>query len=171
MTLLNQKRVFRKRGEAALKRLENTGFTLIELLMVFIVLGILSQVALIFALDLRTRSYDVMAIADGRNLVTVVRNNFVNLEDVSYEHDPTDGSEIGTEDTAGNPREPVFTLSPGVRARIEVASRSNGIPEDGYFEAFLYHEGGTDDPVPPSGKREFWFIADETSGLYKLPTY
>jgi len=154
-----------------LKRLGNKGFTLIELLMVFIVLGILSQIALVFMLDLRTRSHDVMALADGRNLVTVVRNNFVNLEDVNYEHDPSDGQEIGTVDTSANPREPVFTLSPGVRARIETGSRSNGIPEDGYFEAFLYHEGGTSDPVPSSGKREFWFIADETTGQYKLPTY
>lgn len=139
--------------------------------MVFIVLGILSQIALMFMLDLRTRSHDVMAMADGRNLVTTVRSNFVNLDDVNYEHTPADGSEIGTTDTAGNARPPVFTLSPGVKARIEAGSRSNGIPEDGYFEAFLYHEAGTSDPVPPSGKREFWFIADETTGLYKLPNY
>ncbi len=154
-----------------LKRLGNEGFTLIELLMVFIILGILSQMVLVFTLDLRTRSHDVMALADGRNLVTVVRNNFVNLEDVKYEHDPSDGRDIGTVDTSDNPRDPVFTLSPGVRARIETDSCSNGVPEEGYFEAFLYHEGGTSDPVPSSGKREFWFIADETTGQYKLPTY
>jgi hypothetical protein len=139
--------------------------------MVFIVLGILSQIALVFTLDLRTRSHDLMAVADGRNLVTTVRNNFVNLDDVNYEHNPADGSQIGTTDTSGNPRTAVFSLSPGVKARIEAGSRSNGIPEDGYFEAYLYHEAGTSDPVPPSGKREFWFIADETTGLYNLPSY
>lgn len=155
-----------------LKRFGNEGFTLIELLMVFIVLGILSQMVLVFTLDLRTRSHDLMALADGRNLVTVVRNNFVNLEDVNYEHDPSDGRDIGTVDTSDNPREPVFTLSPGVRARIETGSCSNGVPEDGYFEAFLYHESGSDDPSTSSGKREFWYIADEhAGGHYTLDTF
>jgi prepilin-type N-terminal cleavage/methylation domain-containing protein len=153
-----------------LKSVDNRGFTLIELLMVIIVLGILSQIALLFTLDLRTRSYDVMALADGRNLITVVRDNFIDLEEVDYEHAPSDGSAIGTEDPAGNARDPVFTLSPGVRARIEVGSESTGVPGTSYFEAWLYHENGTDDPVPPSGKREFWFIADETTDHYQLAT-
>lgn len=153
-----------------MKRVGNQGFTLIELLMVIIVLGILSQIALLFTLDLRTRSFDVMALADGRNLITAVRNSFINLDDIDYEHVPADGPDIGTEDTVGNPRAPVFTLSPGVKARIEAGSESTGIPGTSYFEAFLFHENGTDDPVPPSGKREFWFIADETTDLYRLAT-
>jgi hypothetical protein len=140
--------------------------------MVIIVLGILSQIALLFTLDLRTRSFDLTAMADGRNLITTVRNSFINLDDINYEHAPADGPEIGTEDTAGNPRPPIFTLSPGVKARIEVGSESTGIPGTSYFEAFLFHENGTDmGPPPPSGKREYWFLADETADLYKLPTF
>jgi len=140
--------------------------------MVMIVLGILSQIALLFTLDLRTRSFDVTALADGRNLITVVRNNFVNLDDVNYEHAPADGPDIGAEDTAGNPRPPVFTLSPGVKARVENGSESTGIPGTSYFEAYLFHENGTDDPIPPSGKREYWIVADETVDpeIYKVPT-
>ena len=44
---------------------DNKGFTVIELLMVFIVLGVLAQMAWTFMIDLRTRSYDVTAVADG----------------------------------------------------------------------------------------------------------
>jgi len=138
--------------------------------MVFIVLGILSQIALVFTLDLRTRSFDVMALADGRNLITVVRDNFVNLENVKYAHNASDGSQIGTVDRADNPREPVFMLSPGVKARIEATSES-GVPDEGYFEAYLYHIDGTDDPGATSGKREFAFVADEFADSYVLPTF
>jgi len=60
---------------------DKRGFTFVELLMVFIILAALAQVGLIFFLDLRTRSSDVMAVSDGRNLVSIVRNNFVNLDD------------------------------------------------------------------------------------------
>lgn len=150
------------------------GFTLIELLMVFIVLGILAQMALTFTLDLKSRASDIMAISDGRNLITVVRNNFVNLEDVLYEHNPGDGPEIGTIGTVANgsnPRPPVFTLSAGVKARITFDSESPGIPQSGYLYAEFYHINGTDDPISPSGKREFLFVANENANFYSLPTF
>ena len=155
-----------------MKRVRNNrGFTFIELLMVIIVLGILAQMAFTFALDLQTRSSDIMAISDGRNLITIVRDNFVSLENVVYAHNPGDGPEIGTVDTGANPRPPVFTLSPGVRAKITADSESPGTPQDGYFNARLYHIKGTDDSVSPSGKREFLFVADEEFDVYSLPTF
>ncbi len=155
-----------------MKRLRNNrGFTFIELLMVIIVLGILAQMALTFALDLRTRSSDITAISDGRNLITIVRDNFISLENVDYEHNPGDGPEIGTVDTGANPRPPIFTLSAGVRAKITSDSESPGAPQKGYFNAVLYHINGTDDPVSPSGKREFLYVADEKFNVYSLPTF
>jgi len=153
---------------------DNRGFTFIELLMVFIVLGIMAQMALTFMIDLRSRSSDVTAIADGRNLVTVVRNNFVNLDDVDYKHNPGDGPNIGTVDTSGAPilQGPVFTLSPGVKAHITAASFS-GIPDQGFFEAWLCHESGT--KVAAAGKtgewrKEFYYVVDEL-GSDVLPTF
>ena len=146
---------------------DDRGFTLIELFSVLVVLAILAQMSLTFMLDLRSRSSDLTAMSDGRNLVTIVRNNFVNLDDVKYDHNPGDGSDIGTVDTSDNLRSegPVFTLSPGVKAEIVGGSDSPGSPGGGYFEAYLYHEQGTS--VNPAatftggGRREYYFVVDE----------
>lgn len=147
----------------------NSGFTFVELLTVMIMLAVLMQMAWNFMGDVRQRSSDVSAVADGRNLVTTVRANFVNLDNVQYDHDPDDGQAIGTVDMNGNPRPAVFTLSPGVRARIEAGSFS-GLPEQGYYEAYLYHVSGTPD-TSPSGRREFWYLVDEPNEIYSLPAY
>lgn len=153
-----------------LKRIKgNSGFTFIEIMMVMIMLAALTQMAWNFLGDVRHRSFDVSAVADGRNLITVVRTNFINLDNVQYDHDPDDGQAIGTVDRNGNPRPPVFTLSPGVRARIELGSNS-GIAEQGYYEAYLFHVSGTPD-ASLSGKREFWYLADEVGQIYSLPAY
>jgi prepilin-type N-terminal cleavage/methylation domain-containing protein len=147
----------------------SSGFTFIEILMVMIMLGVLTQMAWNFSADVRQRSSDVSAVADGRNLITVVRANFINLDNVQFDHDPDDGQVIGTVDTGGNPRSPVFTLSPGVRARIELGSQS-GVAEQGYYEAYLFHVNGTPD-ASPSGKREFWYLADQQNAIFSLPAY
>jgi prepilin-type N-terminal cleavage/methylation domain-containing protein len=141
---------------------DNSGFTIIEMAMVLIMLGILTQMSWNFLADMRHRSSDVVAVADGRNLMTVVRANFINLDSVNYTHDPNQGSEIGTRDRDNNARAAVFTLSPGVKARIEAGSESGGVHQ-GSFEAWLFHENGTG--------REFFFYANEEEEIYSLPTY
>ena len=110
---------------------DNKGFTFVELLMVFIVLGALSHIALIFLLDLRTRSYDVTAVADGRNLITVVRNSFVNLEDIDFTS--ISGTHIGVTTTGGDARTPVYTFTSGVKAVVTGGSESTGIPDTSFF--------------------------------------
>jgi prepilin-type N-terminal cleavage/methylation domain-containing protein len=146
------------------------GFTLIELMMVMIILGILSQMGLTFALDIRTRSYDAVALADGKNLMTVATTAFTISEDVDFNHVPADGSEVGVLDTGGSPRPPAFTLSPGVKADITHTGALN--PGSGFITAFIYHENGTDDTIPPSnsGKREFYFTLDETTSFISSPS-
>jgi len=152
---------------------ESKGFTMIELLMVFVILGVLAQMAWTFMIDLRSRSYDVTAVADGKNLITVVRNSFVNLDDVDYTK--INGSDVGVETTGGVARPPVFTLSPGVRIVVTGGSESTGFPDTSFFEAWLYHENGTADPGSTTGcgKREFYYLADETTDppLYSLATF
>jgi prepilin-type N-terminal cleavage/methylation domain-containing protein len=149
---------------------DNTGFTMVELMMVIICLGVLIQMAWNFLGDMRMRSSDVSAVADGRNLVTTVRGSFINLDDVNFQHGPGQGSDIGTKDRGNNPRPAVFTLSPGVKARIVPGSES-GTADQGYYEAYLWHEAGSDDPASVSGKREFWYLADEATQTYSLPTF
>jgi prepilin-type N-terminal cleavage/methylation domain-containing protein len=146
---------------------DNKGFTFIELMMVMIMAGILMQMAWLFALDLKKRGSDIAAVADGRNLITTVRNNFVNLDSVNY--NATKERHIGIRKRTGGKRPPVFILSPGVMARIEAGSQS-GIADQGYFEAFLFHRNGTGDETP-SGKREFWYLADEANDIYSLPLF
>ena len=133
---------------------DSRGFTLIELFVVFAILGILAHMALTFTIDLRSRSSDITAVSDGRNLVTVVRNNFVSLDDVDYAK--IDGSDIGVETTGGDARPPVFTLSPDVQ--VKLISGSSGTPDKGFFEVRLYHANGTD---VGAGKKEFYYVVDE----------
>ena len=139
---------------------DNKGFTFIELLMVFIVLGILAQISLTFMIDLRSRSSDVTALSDGKNLVTVVRNNFINLDDVNYTHNPADGPDIGAMDVGGSPRPAVFTLSPGVEVTITGTSDPAN-PGTGLVVATFYHTSGTTDGTTGSNRREFYYVVDE----------
>lgn len=145
---------------------DHRGFTLVELFVVFLVIGIMAQMTLVFVLEMKARSHDVMAISDGRNLFTAVRDNFVNLEDVDYTQ--VSGSEVGVQTTGGAGRPPVFTLSPGVRVRTIVGS--SGTPDMGFFQVYLYHEGGTDLPTP-SGKKEFYYLASEPAAQYILAEF
>lgn len=148
-------------------RIKNTdGFSLIELLMVMIILGILAQMALTFALDIRKRAFDATALADGKNLMTVAGTSFIGLDDVDFTHTSADGSQIGVLDTGGAPRQPIFTLSPGVRA--EISGYSSGVPGSGIVLAYLYHISGTDDSNP-SGKRRFMFSIDEMTSSITAP--
>jgi hypothetical protein len=126
----------------------------------------MAQIALVFMIDLRSRSSDLLAMSDGRNLVTVSRGNFVNLDDVKYDHNPGDGPNIGLVDTADNPRPdgPVFTLSPGVRAFITPGSKSPGTPDLGFLEVWLCHVSGTKvgaAGMTGEGRKEYYYVVDE----------
>lgn len=152
-------------------RIRNTdGFTLIELMMAMIILSILVQISLTFSIDLRKRAFDATALADGKNLMTTAGNSFIGLDDVDFTHTPADGSQIGVVDTAGSPRSPIFTLSPGVRAVIWGESPS--VPGSGMVTARVYHISGTNDPLAgnPDKKREFYFVIDEMTSLISAPT-
>lgn len=151
-------------------RIRNTdGFSMIELLMVLIILGILAQMAMTFALDIRKRAYDATALTDGKNLLGFIGNSFLALEDVTFEHTDADGREVGFMAADGvTPRStPIFILSAGVKAVISHADP--GIPSGGYVEARVYHINGTPD-LTPSGKREFWFSIDEMTSFISAPT-
>jgi prepilin-type N-terminal cleavage/methylation domain-containing protein len=149
---------------------DNKGFTLVELLMVMIILGILTQVGMTYFQALRDRSYDAVAIADGKNLMVATGNAFVLLEDVDFTHTPADGPEVGTQRWSGGARAPIFTMSPGVKAVI--VGQSETSPGNSFVTAYLYHKDGTDDPgasFTGSGKREFYFAIDEFSSSLSVP--
>ena len=145
------------------------GFTVIEILMVMIIIGILTQMGMTFFNDLKKRSYDAVAIADGKNLMNAVGNSFVLLEDVDYNHAAADGGNIGTQTTGGSSRSAVFQLSSGVKAIIFGESLS--VPGSSSVTAYLWHESGTDSSssIAGSGKREFYFAIDEFSSSISVP--
>ena len=145
------------------------GFTIIELMMVFVILAILAKIALFFTLDIRMRTFDAIALSDGKNLLTIASNAFIGEEDVIFTHDPGFGPEIGTIDTNLNPRSPVFKLSPGVKA--EIVHTGATVPGSGFITAFIYHESGTDDPAALNDlkKREFYFTLDEMTSSISVP--
>lgn len=146
------------------------GFTIIELMIVVVIVGILAQMATFFALDIRKRTFDAVALTDGKNLMTVAAGTFIALEDVDFTHIPSYGSNVGAYDTNGIPRSPVFTLSPGVRA--EIVGSSGLIAGTGFIDAFVFHENGTDDAgaLSGNGKREFYFSLDEMTSAITSPS-
>jgi prepilin-type N-terminal cleavage/methylation domain-containing protein len=143
------------------------GFTFIELLMVMIILGILTQMATTFVLDLRKRAFDAVALSDGKNLMSIAGNVILVLEDVDFTHTPADGSDIGVLDTSSSPRAAIFTMSQGVQAGI--TGQSDTTPGSSFIAANLFHPHGTDDPITPSGKREFYFFFDEATSTISVP--
>ena len=147
------------------------GFTLIELMMVTVIIGILAQMATFFALDIRKRTFDAVALADGKNLMTMAAGTFIALDDVDFTHFPDSGSAIGTNLFVGTGvRPPVFTMSPGVRA--EIVGSSGLSAGSGFIDAFIFHENGTDDPgaLSGNGKREFYFSLDEMTSAITSPS-
>ncbi len=140
-----------------------SGFTLLELVLVILIIGILSQIGLSYMVNFQAKAKDSIAIHDGRNLLTSVETSFANREIVDYEHAPADGRDIGAP--------VVFSMNQGVMARISAGSQSDGSEGNGWFEAWLYHSNGTDDPISLSGKREFYYFVDQSLNIYSLPTF
>jgi type IV pilus assembly protein PilA len=145
------------------------GFTLIEIMMAMIILAVLATMSMNFFFDLQSRSYDAVAIADGKNLMTSVGNAFILLENVDLNHAPGDGSEVGTMTVGGEGRSKLVQLSPGVQAVI--FGESTSIPGTSGVSAYLWHENGTDDgsSLSGNGKREFYFAIDEFSSSISVP--
>ena len=73
------------------------------------------------------------------------------------------GGAVGGIDSAGNPRNPIFVLSPGVAASI-TGDSNQGAGNATLFLATIYHTGGTSDPTSSSGKKEYSCIVDEIAG-------
>jgi prepilin-type N-terminal cleavage/methylation domain-containing protein len=147
---------------------DQRGFTLHELLIVMAILGILMQIAVVSMMEMRRSALDTSAISDARNLIEAAMNKFIDKADVNLVHTTGDGREVGNTTIAGVARKPVFTLSPGVKARVVGSSDWTG-DGNGYMEAWLYHPNGNEDTTTPSGRREFYCIIDEAAGISSFP--
>jgi len=143
------------------KSSDHSGFTLIELTVIIAILGVLTHIAMVSFIHLTQKARDTAAKSDTKNLMDVVTNNFINNQGIDYNPDIPD---VAISGTVGTP--PVYTLSPGVKARISGQTGPNSIDGYGYFEAFVYHEMGTKDPASPSKRMEYYCLFDESSDTY-----
>jgi prepilin-type N-terminal cleavage/methylation domain-containing protein len=143
------------------------GFTLLEVVIVSVMLSILSSIAIYNYIPLRKKALDTTALSDARNLVQSVVDATLSEEDVDYTKINTGGA-VGDVDTGGNPRTPVFVLSPGVE--VVIIGSSNELPNgDTVFSAIVYHTSGTSDLTTLSGKKEYTCSVDESTGVTSLP--
>jgi len=143
------------------------GFTLLEVLIVIATMTVMASIAVVNYIPLKRKAYDATARSDARSLVDSVVNATLSAEDVNYVKVNT-GGDVGNVDTSGNPRNPVFTLSPGIE--VVIVGKSDFFPgNQAFFSAVVYHVNGTSDPLTASGKKEYTCTVNESTGLVSMP--
>jgi prepilin-type N-terminal cleavage/methylation domain-containing protein len=149
---------------------DSKGFTLMELMVVIAIIASLSAFAMLNYVPTRAKALDSAAFSDARNIVSSVVDATMNHADVDFTKVNT-GGPVGDTDTAGNPRTPVYTLSPGVFAVITGGSDQGLDGKTTIFSAIIYHSGGSSDPLTLSGKKEFYCSVDEDAGTSTVPNF
>lgn len=145
------------------------GITLIELMMVIAVISTLATISLVNYFPVRQRSMDAAALSDASTILKTVVDATMVDADIDFTKNNTGGS-VGALDTSGNPRTPVFTLSPGVAALITGSSGLGPNGNNTVFSALIYHTGGTVDTFTQSGRKEYSCFIDANSGVITAPT-
>lgn len=140
------------------------GFTLIEVIVVGVMISLLSAIAISNYIPLRQKALDATALADARNLITSITDAILADQDIDYTF-IAPGGVIGSRDTANNPREPIYMLSPGVSAVITDASAGTFT----IVSALVYHTQGTSDITTGTGIVEFSCLIDESTGTASMP--
>lgn len=157
-------------GKTIIHPLKGTkGFTLIEIIVVGVMIGILATIAIVNYSPLQKKALDTTALSDARNLVGGITNAMLGGDNVDYFNDGSVGA-VGTVDTLGNPRLPVFILSPGVAA---VVTGTSAWPPPGgtstVVTARVYHTQGTLDVTTLSGRKEYSCGINEVAGTTIMP--
>lgn len=135
------------------------GFTLIELAVVIAIIGVLSTIVVKSFIDSRVHLVDAVALAETRGLGKAVIDVFLEGDDVDLTHDIGDGTLIGTLDTAGNSRKPIFQFSPGIQVTI-VGSSNVGGTGKGMCSATVIHT---------QGSKPYQLVIDEFSDITEFP--
>ena len=133
----------------------NSGFTLLELMIIIAILGVLASMAIQSMIATRAKAMDAAALSETLILGKVILNTFLDGIDVDLTHAEGGGSAIGTKDTNGGERTPIFTFSSGIEAHIE------GDSDVKWCTATVWH---------PNGTKSYTLIIDEDANQFSLPT-
>jgi prepilin-type N-terminal cleavage/methylation domain-containing protein len=152
---------------------DQRGFTLFELIVCFLIIAILSTMGSLYLVDMRDRSGDSQAYTEGRHLITAISDAMLAGEDVDFAN--TKGADeviegpVGTHLSDGSDtRTPIYNLSSDIRARIVGTNAAD--PDDGEITVYLWSVRGSSD-ASPSGKREYFYYIDESSGIISTPAF
>ena len=152
------------------KIINQKGFTLVELIVVVAIIGILTAIGSTYFTYLKFRSGDSQAYVEGRQLFTAVNDAFLNLEDINFGDGTSDISgPIGGTTIDGNSRQPIFTLSSEIRARLDGESTSS--PGGGFLTAEVYSINGTNDDDGINGKKTYTYVIDEDAYVISVPNF
>lgn len=148
----------------------NKGFTLIELMVSILILTTLVIMSMFYYADLRGRTADAQALADGKSLLTVASSLFLSDEDVLFDTpDPYTGP-VGTlKSDNATPRDAVFVLSDKIRARL-LGENTVGVG-GGALDFEIWSIEGTNSGITASGKREYHFEVDEDNNVLEIASY
>lgn len=144
------------------------GFTLIELMISIAIIGILASIAIMSFFPARYKAFDSAALSDARSVLNSVVNAAMNNDSVDYTQNNTGGA-VGAQDTSGNPRPAVFTLSSGVAALITGDTDQGATGNHTVFNALVYHTNGTPDGTTQSGRKEYLCFIDTETGTVISP--
>ena len=140
---------------------DQSGFTLIELVMVILILSCLITLSLYLFRDIKERSADMQALAEGKNLLTAASDVFLANEDVLFTSaDPHTGP-VGTLKSDGvTARNSIYTISANIRATLTGKST----PQLGgrFLTYFIWSAQG-------SGVK-YYFEIDEDNNVITIPS-
>ena len=136
------------------------GFSVMELMVVIVIVGVLASIGVLSYLPTRIKALDSAAHSDARNIVSSVVNAIMSNADVDFDKTGTGGAVGAVESDGTTPRNPVFTLSPGVLADITGNSSQAPGGTNTIFSARIYHSGGT---------KNFFCFVDADEGISSGP--
>jgi prepilin-type N-terminal cleavage/methylation domain-containing protein len=142
----------------------NKGFTLIELMIVITIIAILAAAGMLVYMDFTAKANDSAALNDAKFLTAVGSNVLLDNEKMLLLQAIDAGGVVGDKvDPLGNVIPKLYTLSPGVRAEVQIINVDvAGPPPLTVTDIAIktWHERGSDSPIPAFTKKTYLVWVD-----------